>query len=100
MAACYEVARRVAADNFSDFYWSQSEFGPRWPRRGAGHRHAYWNGRTGCRSTFVQNSPAHAYWAAGVDDRRDDIQRGGSGLRNFDYGRATTTTPYNRKAVA
>lgn len=73
MAACYEAARRVAADNFSEFYYGAGALGPRWPRRGAGHRDAYWNGRAGQdpRKRYPINSPAYAFCAAGADDAKD-----------------------------
>ena len=70
MQAIYEACRRMGADNFSEFYYSAKAMGPRWPRRGAGHRNAYWNGRQGKPTSWARNSLAHAAWAAGQDDMK------------------------------
>lgn len=58
LAACYAVARRMAADNFSNWYYSKGELGPRWPHRGAGHRDAYWTGRLS-EGNYIFDSPLY-----------------------------------------
>lgn len=60
----YETCRRYAADKDSAF-WHEGV-----PSRGAGHRHAYWNGRLGLRASWPKNTFAYAAWAAGQDDLR------------------------------
>jgi hypothetical protein len=76
----FETCLRLAADNFSEFYYSKPlgpdrvVYGPRWPRRGAAHRHHFWNGFLGGRASFVTGSLVHAAYRAGQEFRR---QRGG-----------------------
>lgn len=49
LRAMFETCLAVASDNFSEFYYGdgRTAYGPRFPRRGAGHRHGFWNGYTG-----------------------------------------------------
>lgn len=61
----YDLCRSMAADTTSEFYIEGR------PRRGAGHRAAYWNGRAGKPSSWPTNSLAHAAWAAGQDDLKE-----------------------------
>ncbi len=61
----YRICRELAADHASEFWYAGR------PRRGAGHRAAYWNGRSGLRSSYPVYSLAHAAWAAGQDDLRE-----------------------------
>lgn len=61
----YEDCRRCGNDPSTEFYYQGK------PRRGAGHRAAYWNGRGGQRSTYGQNTFGHAAWRAGVDDLKE-----------------------------
>jgi hypothetical protein len=85
--AMFETCLRLAADNFSEFYYShrpgeryadavgKSGMGPRWPRRGAGHRHAFWNGYFGAyrpdgSPTAVPGSLAWAAFRAGEAFRK------------------------------
>ena len=91
LADCYSVARKLGADNFSEFHYGIGETGPRWPRRGAGHRNAYWNGRMGGPCRYARTWPAYAFWAAGVDDRKADLKTG-PGVPMRDFGRSITTT--------
>jgi hypothetical protein len=65
----YEQCSRLAADRSSEFYFTDRD-GTRQPRRGAGHRCAYWNGRQGLPSSWPRNTFAHAAWAAGQDDAK------------------------------
>ena len=58
----YETCRRLGTDTTTEFYHHGN------PRRGAGHRAAYWNGREGKPSSWPRNTFAHAAWAAGQDD--------------------------------
>lgn len=62
---CYDLGRKFGSDPTSTFYIEGR------PRRGAGHRAAYWNGRSGMGERYVRNSQAYAFWAAGKDDLRD-----------------------------
>jgi len=62
---CYALARQFGADRTSTFYLEGQ------PRRGAGHRAAYWNGRSGQQNTYRRTSMAYAFWAAGRDDLRE-----------------------------
>lgn len=75
--SCYLKARELAADNFSDYFYSRDSYGPRFPHRGAGHRDAYWNGRQidSDRARYVRGSIAYAFWRAGRDDRKEDMKR-------------------------
>jgi hypothetical protein len=62
--AAYDLARKLGADRESTFYVDGR------PRRGAGHRCAYWAGRCGEASTYSERSfTGYPYFAAGVDDR-------------------------------
>jgi len=61
----YALARKFGADKTSSFYIEGR------PRRGASHRAAYWNGRSGQRCTYLRTSQAYAFWAAGRDDLRE-----------------------------
>lgn len=62
LQGCYELARKYGQDAESTFYIQGR------PRRGAGHRAAYWNGRSGHPCRYERNSQAYAFWAAGRDD--------------------------------
>lgn len=62
---CYELARKFGNDQASTFYIEGR------PRRGASHRAAYWNGRSGQRNTYVKDSQCYAFWAAGADDLKE-----------------------------
>ena len=63
----YEVCRRLGADRTSEF-WVQPAGTV--PRRGAGHRNAYWNGYNGEPSRYLRTSLNYAAWAAGRDNER------------------------------
>jgi hypothetical protein len=73
----YDACLRLAADNFSEFYYSKPLArgdvgpGPRWPHEGATHRHHFWNGYKGARATHVQGSLVHAAYEAGRQFRRE-----------------------------
>jgi hypothetical protein len=76
----YEVCRKLAADNFSEFYiplHNRAAPGPRYPRGGAGHRCAYWQGRLGHFGLYHKfpGTQGYAAWAAGADDRKADLKR-------------------------
>lgn len=65
MQKMYDACRAFAADKSSSFYVEGK------PRRGAGHRAAYWNGRAGIKTPGAdRNSLAYACWRAGMDDRK------------------------------
>lgn len=65
LQGCYDLARKFGSDATSTFYLQGR------PRRGASHRAAYWNGRSGAKSRYVRDSQCYAFWAAGHDDLRD-----------------------------
>jgi hypothetical protein len=86
-APMWDTCLKLAADNFSEFYYSHrppptqydrvgtTGMGPRWPRRGAGHRHAFWNGYFGAyrpdgTPTAVPGSLAYAAFRAGEAFRK------------------------------
>lgn len=64
----YEMCRQLGNDTSSGFYRDGR------PRRGAGHRDAYWNGRHGNPSRYIKDSLSYASWAAGRDDRKLDVK--------------------------
>lgn len=72
----YDTCLRLAADNFSEFYYSKPQgrgeigAGPRWPREGATHRHHFWNGWKGARASHVSGSLVHAAYRAGQDFKK------------------------------
>lgn len=85
LKAMYETCLTLAADNFSEFYYGdgRTNLGPRFPRRGAGHRHAFWNGFNGATRpdgspTAVPGSLSYAAFRAGEAFRK---QRGGGPVR-------------------
>lgn len=73
LAAMYRKCIELASDNFSEFYYAGPKFGgPRWPRRGAGHRCGFWDGAQGKRSLYdgtrgMKGSYGYAAYRAGVD---------------------------------
>lgn len=67
MQAMYEACCTAAVDRTSEF-WLQP--GGTVPRRGAGHRNAFWSGYNGEPSRYLRTSLAHAAWAAGRDVER------------------------------
>lgn len=77
MAAMFEACCRNASDNFSEFYYGdgRTALGPRWPRTGAGHRVAFWQGYFGTPSLAdgtrgMKNSFAYACYRAGAAFRK------------------------------
>jgi hypothetical protein len=76
LAKMFDVCLTVASDNFDEFYYSMPIVsgeigpGPRWPRRGAAHRHAFWNGYSGSPPCTVAGSLARAAYRAGQEFRR------------------------------
>jgi hypothetical protein len=52
LAAMWSKCIELAGDNFSEFYYGdgRTDYGPRYPRTGAGHRVAFWDGYFGRRS--------------------------------------------------
>lgn len=77
----YETCRRIARDNWSEFYRAKTTagfnaMGPNAPRTGAGHRCAYWAGRFGEPTLYsgFRGSLGYACWAAGQDDRKEDFR--------------------------
>lgn len=82
MSGLYTACRDAAADNWSEMYLSRTTaginpMGPNMPRRGAGHRCAYWDGRQGVRSLYsrAHGTLGYAAWAAGRDDARRGYTR-------------------------
>lgn len=76
MRGIYDGCRSQARDNWSDFFQAKTTaglnpMGPNAPRRGAGHRCAYWDGRMGRMSMYAraQGTLGYAAWRAGHDDR-------------------------------
>lgn len=68
--ACVAEAR----NNFGEFYIVHNRFGgigPFFPRRGAAHRHAFWNGYNGTQECTVAGSPARAAFRAGQAFRKE-----------------------------
>ena len=72
MAQMFTACVENAADNFSEFYYGdgRTPLGPRYPRTGAGHRVAFWQGYFGTPSLAdgtrgMKNSFAYACYRAG-----------------------------------
>lgn len=68
----YENCRRLGNIQTSEFYHAGI------PRRGATHRVAYWNGRSGAKNAIThsqKNSFSYAAYCAGEDDRKDDVKK-------------------------
>ena len=87
LAPMFDKCLELAQDNFSEFYYSHRPndeyrklvgpqgMGPRWPRRGASHRHAFWNGYFGAyrpdgTPTAVPGSLSYAAFRAGEAFRK------------------------------
>jgi hypothetical protein len=87
LAPMFDKCLELAQDNFSEFYYShrpnaenialvgKNGMGPRWPRRGASHRHAFWNGYFGAyrpdkTPTAVPGSLSYAAFRAGEAFRK------------------------------
>ena len=66
----YELCRRSGTDETSGFWFTDTD-GTKRPRRGAGHRASYWNGRSGLQLHHVLRTAGHAAWRAGRDDLTD-----------------------------
>jgi hypothetical protein len=67
----YEACRKLGADPQSEFYFTDRDGITRRPRRGAGHRHAYWNGRQGAPNLlWSRGTFAYVAYMAGRDDAR------------------------------
>jgi hypothetical protein len=68
LATMYENCIRLASDNATEFYYGGLP-GPRWPRRGAGHRCAFWDGYQGVKSLYSRSQGSYGYAAyrAGAD---------------------------------
>jgi hypothetical protein len=82
MRGLYEGCQSAAANNWSEMYASKTTagvnpMGPNAPRRGAGHRCAYWDGRQDRPSLYErsQGTVGYACWAAGRDDRKEDRKK-------------------------
>lgn len=78
MQALYEACRNLGRDFGSELYHRpDSGHGPVWPRGGAAHRDAYWQGRKGGHGLYGRDPRilAYAAWAAGDDDRKQDEKR-------------------------
>jgi hypothetical protein len=65
MRMLYLLCRDFGTDKASEFYRDGH------PRRGSSRRAAYWNGRSGLRSSWSRDMLTYACWAAGRDDLRD-----------------------------
>jgi hypothetical protein len=65
MRQLYLLCRDFGSRKDSEFYRDGH------PRRGSATRSAYWNGRSGLRSSWSRDTFAYACWAAGRDDLRD-----------------------------
>lgn len=62
----YDACRELSHDTSSELYYNGK------PRRGAGHRNAYWDGRSGTPNhKYERGTFAYVCWAAGKDDLRD-----------------------------
>jgi hypothetical protein len=76
LAFMFETCLRVAGDNFSEFYVVPRR--PRWhgpnvPRRGAAHRHSFWNGYNDAPinwDSYGRQSLSYAAFRAGRAFRR------------------------------
>lgn len=74
----YDVCLTVASDNFGEFYVVTPRFGkigPNPPRRGASHRHHFWNGYNGTQHTTIPNSLARAAFMAGRAFRNQKVMK-------------------------
>lgn len=77
MAAMYEGCRKAARDNWSEMFLVKNTagliYGPHTPRRGAGHRCAYWDGRQNRPSLYARakGTLGYAAWSAGADDAKE-----------------------------
>lgn len=103
LAVMFDTCLKLAADNFSEFYYSRRASktdkvgpGPRWPRRGASHRHAFWNGFYACyrpdgSPTAVPGSLSYAAFRAGEAFRKQRGNRPGKPLPSTFYSAKETT---------
>ncbi len=76
----YEGFRRAMADLFSDAYYQpKSGVGPPAPKTLGEAAKAYWAGRLDrpCAHAISPPTGFYAAWAAGRDDRVQDLRRGG-----------------------
>lgn len=78
LANMFDACVRVAGDNFSEFYivpQREGWVGPNIPRRGASHRHAFWNGWNGAPikwDSYSRQSLSYAAYRAGQAMRKGD----------------------------
>jgi hypothetical protein len=70
-AVMFDKCIELASDNGSEYYYGSLP-GPKWPRRGAGHRCAFWDGYFGIRSLYSRSQGTYGYAAyrAGVEFRK------------------------------
>lgn len=80
LAQMFDDCIRVASDNFSEFYFGdgRTPFGPRSPRRGAGHRCGFWDGYFGLKtlsdgSRGGRGTLQYAAYRAGVAFRKERL---------------------------
>ena len=68
LSKMFDACLALASDNFSEFYVvtrRSGASGPNVPRRGASHRHHFWNGYNGTPVTAIPQSLAYAAFRAG-----------------------------------
>ena len=71
LAKMFDACVAVASDNFEEFYIvprKERWHGPNAPRRGASHRHAFWNGWNGAKlnwDSYSKQSLSYAAYRAG-----------------------------------
>ena len=71
-AVMFDKCLELARNNQTEFYYGSMP-GPRWPRRGAGHRCAFWDGYDGIKSLYSRSQGTYGYAAyrAGVAFRKE-----------------------------
>lgn len=85
----YRSCRMLAADFKSSFWYLGL------PRRGAGHRSAYWDGRSGVRTTMRRvKTIQDAAYRAGQDDAK---VKGATGYKTFMVSGEPVTLALNPK---
>lgn len=77
LARAFDLALASGKNNWSEFYYGWPDYGPRWPRRGAGHRCAYWDGWNGTKSLYsrAKGTLAYPYYVAGKHARAELAKR-------------------------
>ena len=67
MQTMFDACLADGADRTSEFFIDGK------PRRGAGHRNAYWNGFNGVRLTYSPNTLAFACFMAGRENAKHEV---------------------------